>query len=48
VTVFPCKRDAIVRAQIERFVETLKTQAHQMGDHGLSEKDLYESPIRRA
>lgn len=47
MTVIPCERDALVRAQIEKFVEVLKTQAHQLGDHGLSEKDFYESPIFR-
>jgi hypothetical protein len=47
MTVIPCERDAIVRAQIERFVETLKTEAHRLGTHGLSEKDFYESPILR-
>ncbi|WP_421931087.1 hypothetical protein [Phenylobacterium sp.] len=47
MTVIPCERDSILRAQIERFVETLKTEAHRLGDHGLSEKDFYESPILR-
>ena len=47
MTVIPCERDATVRAQIERFVETLKTEAHLLGSHGLSEKDFYESPILR-
>jgi hypothetical protein len=35
MTVVPCERDAIVRAQIERFVEALKTEARLLGDHGL-------------
>jgi hypothetical protein len=47
MTVIPCERDAVVRVQIERFVETLKTEAHLLGNHGLSEKDFYESPILR-
>lgn len=47
MTVIPCERNAAVRAQIERFVEVLKTQAHQLGDHGLSEKAFYDSPIFR-
>lgn len=47
MTVIPCERDAAVRAQIERFVEVLKTQAHLLGDHGLSESDFYASPIFR-
>lgn len=47
MTVIPCERDAIVRAQIERFVETLKTVAHLLGNHGLTEKEFHESPILR-
>jgi len=47
MTTIPCERDATVREQIERFVEALKTQAHRLGDHGLSEKQFYESPIFR-
>lgn len=47
MTTIPCERDALVRAQIERFAEVLKTQAHLLGDHGLTEKEFYESPIFR-
>ena len=47
MTVIPCERDAIVRAQIERFVEMLKTEAHILGNHGFSEKDFYKLPILR-
>lgn len=47
MTVIPCERDAKIRAQIERFAEVLKTQAHLLGDHGLAEKEFYESPILR-
>jgi hypothetical protein len=49
MTVIACERDAIVRAQIERFVQTLKTKAHRfrLGDQNLSEKDVYESPLLR-
>ena len=37
MSVMPCARDARLKAEIERFAEVLKTQAHQLGDHGLSE-----------
>jgi hypothetical protein len=47
VSTIPCERDEVVRTQIDRFVEALKTQSHQLGDHGLSEKEFYESPIFR-
>ena len=42
MTVIPCERDAGCRAEIERFAEVLKTQAHRLGDHGLDEKDLLQ------
>lgn len=47
MTTIPCERDALVRAQIERFAEVLKTQAHLLGAHGMTEKEFYESPIFR-
>jgi hypothetical protein len=47
VSVIPCSRDARLKAQIERFAEVLKTQAHQLGEHGLSEQEFYRSPIFR-
>jgi hypothetical protein len=47
VSVIPCEQDLEVRRQIERFAEVLKTQAHTLGDHGLTEKDFYASPIFR-
>jgi hypothetical protein len=37
VTVIPCEQDPRLRAQIESFAEVLKTQAHQLGSHGLDE-----------
>ncbi|HEX7930812.1 MAG TPA: hypothetical protein VF470_07910 [Sphingomicrobium sp.] len=36
-----------MRAEIERFAEVLKTQAHRLGDHGLDETSFYRSPIFR-
>jgi hypothetical protein len=47
VSVIPCEQDPSLRRQIERFAETLKTQAHKLGDHGLTEKEFYASPIFR-
>ncbi len=47
MSVIPCEQDAGLRCQIERFAEVLKTQAHKLGDHGLTEKDFYASPIFR-
>jgi hypothetical protein len=47
VTVIPCEQDPRLRAEIERFAEILKTQAHTLGDHGLDEAGFYSSPIFR-
>ena len=47
MSVIPCARDARLKAEIERFAEVLKTQAHQLGDHGLSEQEFYSSAIFR-
>jgi hypothetical protein len=47
VTVIPCEQDPRLRAEIERFAEVLKTQAHRLGDHGLDETSFYSSPIFR-
>ena len=40
MTVIPCQKNAELRAKIEEFAETLKVEAHRLGDHGLSEHEL--------
>lgn len=47
MSVIPCDQDSRLRAEIDRFAEALKTQAHALGDHGLTETDFYNSPILR-
>jgi hypothetical protein len=47
MTVIPCEQDPRLRAEIERFAEVLKTQAHTLGNHGLDEASFYNSPIFR-
>lgn len=47
MSVIPCEQDPQLRAQIERFAETLKTQAHLLGNHGMSEDEFYRSAIFR-
>lgn len=47
MSVIPCEQDHEVRRQIERFADVLKTQAHTLGEHGLTEKEFYASPIFR-
>jgi hypothetical protein len=47
VSVIPCEQDSRLRAEIDQFANALKTQAHQLGDHGLDEASFYSSPILR-
>jgi len=47
MSVIPCKQNENLRAQIERFAEVLKTEAHRLGDHGLDERDFYNSGLFR-
>lgn len=47
MSVIPCEQNRSLRAQIERFAEVLKTDAHLLGDHGLDEKDFYNSGLFR-
>lgn len=42
-----CKQNEILRTQIEEFAEVLKTQAHLLGQHGLDEKEFYNSGLFR-
>lgn len=47
MSVIPCEQNAGLRNQIEKFAEVLKTQAHLLGDHGLEEKEFYNSGLFR-
>lgn len=47
MSVIPCEQNASLRDQIEAFAETLKTQAHLLGNHGLEEKEFYNSGLFR-
>jgi hypothetical protein len=47
MTVIPCHRDDELRQRIERFAEALKTEAHRLGVHGLSENEFYNSGLFR-
>lgn len=47
MSVIPCEQNAGLRDQIEKFAEVLKTQAHLLGDHGLDEKEFYNSGLFR-
>jgi hypothetical protein len=47
MNIIPCKQNANLRDQIEKFAEVLKTQSHLLGDHGLDEKEFYNSGLFR-
>ena len=47
MSVIPCEQNKTLRKQIEDFAETLKTQSHTLGTHGLEEKDFYNSGLFR-
>lgn len=43
----PCEQNLALRENIERFAETLKNEAHKLGDHGLDEREFYNSGLFR-
>lgn len=47
MSVIPCEQNKGLREQIERFAEVLKTEAHKLGEHGLEERDFYNSGLFR-
>lgn len=47
MSVIPCKQNAALRKLIEDYAEHLKTEAHKIGGHGLSEQEFYNSGVFR-
>ena len=47
MSVIPCKRNEQLRKKIEDLAETLKTEAHTLGNHGLSKEEFYRSGLFR-
>ena len=47
MSVIPCCQNAELRKKIEEFAETLKTEAHKLGDHGLDDQEFYNSGLFR-
>ncbi len=47
MSIIPCEQNRGLRDQIERFAEVLKIAAHKLGDHGLDEKEFYNSGLFR-
>ena len=47
MSVIPCEQNRELRKKIKEFSETLKTESHTLGNHGLSEREFYESGLFR-
>lgn len=47
MTIIPCEQNRELHEKIEQFAETLKTQAHTLGEHDLSEQEFYNSGLFR-
>ncbi len=47
MSVALCEQNSDLRAQIERFAEVLKTEAHRFGGHGLDKRNFITRPVPR-
>lgn len=47
MSVIPCEQNAELQTKIRDFSEVLKTQSHQLGEHGLDEQEFYNSGLFR-
>ena len=47
MSVIPCQLNEDLDQKIKDFAETLKTESHTLGDHGLDEKEFYNSGLFR-
>jgi hypothetical protein len=47
MSVIPCKQNEELQVLIRDYVEVLKTEAHKLGFHGLSEEEFYDSGLFR-
>ncbi len=45
--IIPCDQNKNLKKQIDDFAEVLKTEAHHLGTHGLSETDFYQGGLFR-
>jgi hypothetical protein len=45
--IIPCEKNDELRLKIEQYAETLKREAHTLGNHGLDEKEFYNSGLFR-
>ena len=47
MSVVPCRKNPDLNRKIEKFADVLKTEAHKLGNHGLSEHEFYNSGLFR-
>jgi len=47
MSVIPCQQNTDLKRRIREFAETLRTEAHTLGTHGLSETDFYQGGLFR-
>lgn len=47
MSVIPCELNQALQTKIREFAEVLKTQSHQLGEHGLNEHEFYNSGLFR-
>ncbi len=47
MSIIPCNKNEELRRQIEDYAETLKLEAHKLGNHGLEENEFYNSGLFR-
>lgn len=47
MSVIPCRKNEALGHQIVAFAETLKDEAHKLGDHGLDASEFYNSGLFR-
>ena len=47
MSVIPCEKNKALELKIRDFAETLKTESHLLGSHGLDENDVYNSGLFR-
>jgi len=47
MSIIPCEKNEELTKRIESFAETLKVEAHLLGEHGLSEQEFYDSGLFR-
>lgn len=47
MNIIPCIADPALEARVKAYAEVLKTEAHRLGEHGLSEEEFYSSGVFR-